>query len=228
MYVSMTLPRSGKCNTKVGPIPVSTSSSAWCPSTCPHNNGNGGGCYASAGPLAIHWRKVTAGERGVPWDAFCEQVKQLAKGQLWRHNQAGDLPTEEDGVTISRAHVEALVAANKGRRGFTYTHHQPTPANLETIKRANIGGLTVSLSADGLAMADAYAKLEVGPVVVVAEEGQSRTPQGRKVLLCPAYSRPGVTCATCALCARTDRPIIAFKPHGAQANKVRATLARLT
>ena len=54
-------------NKKVGPIPVSTSSHLNCPQTCPYLNN---GCYADGGPLALHWRKVTEGERGDTWDEF--------------------------------------------------------------------------------------------------------------------------------------------------------------
>jgi hypothetical protein len=37
-------------NAKTGKIPVSTSSKATCPATCPFM---GNGCYAASGPLAI-------------------------------------------------------------------------------------------------------------------------------------------------------------------------------
>ena len=79
-------------NKKVGPIPVSTTTADTCPATCPFNNANEGGCYAEAGPLKLHWMKVTRGERGTNFSEFLEQIKALPDGQLWRHNQAGELP----------------------------------------------------------------------------------------------------------------------------------------
>ena len=44
-------------NRKVGPIKVTTSDKASCPSEC----GIADECYASGGPLAIHWNKVREG-----------------------------------------------------------------------------------------------------------------------------------------------------------------------
>ena len=41
-------------NRKVGPIKVTTSDKESCPSEC----GIADECYASGGPLAIHWNKV--------------------------------------------------------------------------------------------------------------------------------------------------------------------------
>ena len=54
--------RSG--NAKTGPIPVTTTERASCPTTCPFYDK---GCYAKSGPLALHWRKVSDGERGTDW-----------------------------------------------------------------------------------------------------------------------------------------------------------------
>ena len=80
-------------NRKVGPIKVTTSDKASCPSEC----GIADECYAGGGPLAIHWNKVREGERGDNWDGFVDRVKRFRKNELWRHNQAGDLPPNQDG-----------------------------------------------------------------------------------------------------------------------------------
>ena len=74
-------------NAKTGPIPVSTSSATTCPDSCPFKRN---GCYAEGGPLAMHWRAITEGKRGTAWPEFIAAVEALPKGQLWRHNQAGD------------------------------------------------------------------------------------------------------------------------------------------
>jgi hypothetical protein len=110
-------------NAKMGPIPVSTSGAATCPLSCPLR---GNGCYAELGKIAIHWRKISAGARGYSWDAFLDKVRALPRGQLWRHNQAGDLPGTGD--TLDVPALLELVAANKGRRGFTYTQAFGDPA----------------------------------------------------------------------------------------------------
>lgn len=205
-------------NAKTGPIPVSTTSALSCSDTCPFKDN---GCYAESGPLALHWRAVTAGDRGLTWPEFCDAIAQLPDGQLWRHNQAGDLPGLGD--YINPAAMQLLIDANRGKRGFTYTHKPATPENLEIIRAANAAGFTVNLSANNLAHADTLADTGAGPVVTVLPidaPAKMTTPAGRPVIACPAQTRDDVSCADCQLCARTDRPtIIGFLAHGTGAKK---------
>ena len=201
-------------NAKTGPIPVSTSCKSTCPPSCPFR---GTGCYAESGPLALHWAKVP--ERGLPWRGFCLQIAALPDGQLWRHNQAGDLPGV--GAEIDESEMLRLIEATAGRRGFTYTHKPMTLAdNRLLVEHANSEGFTVNLSADSLTMADALADLGVGPVVVVLPADATRpttTPAGRKVAICPTAISDSVTCAVCGLCALPHRKaIIGFPAHGAR------------
>ena len=210
-------------NKKTGPIPVTITSDNSCPSVCPLRDQ---GCYAQSGPLAIHWRKTSAGERGNDWDNLLDTVKAFPEGQLWRHNQAGDLPHTDQ--VIDAAAVAALVDANVGRRGFTYTHHDmAVEGNLDVVKAANAGGFAVNLSANSLEHADELLALEAGPVVTVISEftdsNVSYTPNGARVITCPATYRDDVSCASCKLCAKTDRSVvIGFPLHGAR----RRTAAR--
>lgn len=212
-------------NVKTGPIPVSTSTAATCPAACPFNHQNSGGCYAAAGPLALHWRKVTDGAAGGSFAAFLESVRQIPAGQLWRHNQAGDLAGAGDALDTDA--LDQLTDANAGRRGFTYTHKPLRDASERAaVARANAGGFTVNLSANDTAHADRLADLAIGPVVVVMPRDATEnatTPAGRKIVICPATQRDDVSCATCKLCARADRAaIIGFPAHGASAKRADA------
>lgn len=217
-------------NVKTGPIPVSTSTKATCPPSCPFR---GAGCYAEGGPIALHWEIVTRGDRGTDWGGFLESIGRIPRGFLWRHNQAGDLPGRGD--RIDAGQLAELVKTQKGRRGFTYTH-KPVIAedctaphlspgereilaegNREAIKSANRDGFVVNISANNLAHADRVADLGIAPVVVVVPAGAPRrqeTPQGRPVVTCPATYREGTTCASCQLCAKSRGAIIAFPAHG--------------
>ena len=225
-YVHLTLKSRNK---KVGGIPVSTSSAATCPDACPLKSK---GCYAASGPMSLHWHKVTEGKAGDSWDTFTAQIAALPVGQPWRHNQAGDLPG--DGDAIDAAKLSALVNANRGKQGWTYTH-KPMDAKRIAIARqiadANANGFVVNLSADTLAEADELAALNVGPVVVVldARDGtraDTVTPAGRRVVTCPATYRADVTCASCLLCARAKRTtIVGFPAHGTY-RKAAAAVAR--
>lgn len=210
-------------NVKTGPIPVTTSSAETCPDSCPLKSG---GCYAKSGPLAMHWNKVTSGERGNSVDLLAKQIRAFPRGQVWRHNQAGDLPGIGD--DINTADLKKIVVANKGRRGFTYTHKpcETNEQNREAVKSANSEGFTINLSANNLAHADRLVDLKAGPVVCVVPESTDATfytPQGRKGIVCPAQQRDDITCANCQLCSRVMRSvIIGFRAHGTSKKKAEA------
>jgi hypothetical protein len=204
-------------NAKTGPIPVSTSSRTSCPSTCAFK---GNGCYAENHPLVHHWNKVTDGRNAIGWDDFVDEISRLKAGQIWRHNQAGDLQGAND--VIDAPALRQLARANRGKKGFTYTHYPPTKENVKAIRAANKAGFTVNLSADSLLDADRLAPLGL-PLVVVVPVGWkgSTTPAGHKVTLCPAQFKEYITCATCQLCQKADRhAIVAFEAHGARRKTV--------
>lgn len=211
-------------NAKTGPIPVSTSSRDLCPTTCPFREK---GCYAKGGPLAIHWATVTAGTRGDAWPVFLEKITALPAGQLWRHNQAGDL--YDPNSLIGQTALRALTEANTGKRGFTYTHHRLAGAGVGAAVAATAAGFTVNQSTESLAAADAAVAAGLHAVVVVPSTEQRatfRTPAGNRVAVCPAQRRDGVTCATCGLCQSRDQDlVVAFRAHGSARRSVDAVLA---
>jgi len=210
-------------NSKTGPIPFSTTSSDTCPQACPFR---GNGCYAESGPLALHWREVNNGTRGDTWPEFCAKVEALPAGQLWRHNQAGDLPGKGDSIDVWE--LGSLVKANQGKRGFTYTHKpMERPANRAAVERANAAGFTINASANSPEHADRLITDGIWPVVTVLPASVDgaitpvmETPAGNKISVCPATYRDDVSCATCKLCAMQQRKsIVGFPAHGAAAKK---------
>ena len=208
-------------NVKTGPIPVSTTTRDSCPPDCAMR----AECYAASGPLALHWAAVSAGQRGTDWPTFTATIAQLPDGQLWRHNQAGDLPVA--GGTVDPVKLGQLVAANQGKRGFTYSHHRDA-ASIAWIRHANNWGFTVNLSANNLADADYLASHDAGPVVVVLPSTQNenlKTPAGRSVVVCPATQRDDVSCATCQLCQRQRAAIVGFPAHGSRHRVINLRLA---
>lgn len=211
-------------NIKTGPIPVTTSDRATCPDACPLK---AGGCYAKGGPLGIHWSMVSNGDRGDSLTALVRQIASFAVGQVWRHNQAGDLPGLNNRIDTDA--LSRITEANRGRRGWTYTHKPcEGDGNLETsnraaVRHANQNGFTINLSANSLAHADRLADLDAGPVVAIVPENAHATlttPAGRKAIVCPAQQRDDITCADCQMCQRANRSvIIAFRAHGAAKRK---------
>jgi hypothetical protein len=237
-HLTFTLQSSNK---KTGPIPVSTSDRRTCPTACPFYDA---GCYASYGPLGGMWKGLSAAGpdstfrngRGnvatLGWQAFLKMVRKLDANAIWRHNQAGDLPGIDNAIDATA--LGELVKANKGKRGFTYTHKpMDNAANAAAVAKANANGFTINLSADSLSEADELSALNIGPVVVVlsdAIQGKQSiaTPNGHVVVVCPATYRDDVTCKSCGLCSIRDRKtIVGFPAHGAAKRKAAAIVAAL-
>jgi hypothetical protein len=226
-------------NAKTGPIMVVTSPSDTCPDVCPLK---AGGCYAKGGPLAAIWRGLDATPAGEQFtngrgkvtvrglDALIDMVKSQT-GKLWRFNQAGDLPGIGNGIDGSV--LADLVIANleAKAKGFTYTHKpvghntRLERDNMTKVKDANERGFTINLSANDLDHADELVALNVGPVAAVLPSDQitnTTTPEGHKVVVCPATIRDDVNCATCGLCARQRDFVIGFPAHGPSKKKADA------
>ena len=202
-------------NSKTGPIPVTTTSKDSCPDECGYK---GNGCYGDVGPIQWQWRKLD--EAGLTLEQACERIAKLRRHTLWRHNQVGDLPQDEQGLIDVRA-LEMIVAAAEHTDGFTFTHHSPWEyRNHDAIKAANmVGGLTINLSAENLAEADHFVDMDIGPVVVALPADAKKrlfTPKGRQISICPASIRDDMTCMTCGICQSADRKaLIGFPAHGA-------------
>lgn len=210
-------------NSKTGPIPVTYSQRETCPPSCPHYRSD---CYAEDYYTRMSWDKVA--QRGGSLDQLCESVAALPEGQLWRFNVAGDLPGA--GETVDAAALGEIVAANRGRRGFTYTHKK-TAEGLYWSAQATRWGFTVNLSADDAGDADLLAEADSGPVCCIVPSDtpeKSYTPAGRTIIICPAQTRDNVTCESCGLCARADRAVIVgFRAHGSRARVTDAKARRV-
>jgi len=220
-------------NPKVGAgVMVTSSGRASCPPACPLKAD--GGCYAEYLHSARGWDRVDNGTISSARDyaGLLYTIKALAPGTLWRHNEKGDLVGADN--KIEAAAAGQLSRANKGRRGFTYTHYPVTAgpgvsesiaaSNCDVVAGMNKDGFTVNLSANTLAEADSYLALNIAPVVVLMPKGADKvthTPGGAKVVLCPADTDKGITCARCRLCQDGARGyVIGFEAHGFRKNKV--------
>jgi hypothetical protein len=199
-------------NRKTGPIPVTMTTRDSCPASCTFK---GAGCYAEHGPIAWQWSALDHGRNALDLDRLCAHIRTLPGNQLWRHNVAGDLPGP--GESIDPATLAAIARANRGRRGFTYTHKHTTPANIDAIRSAQGYGFTINLSANNGTHADTLGNHGLPVVVVIPATAPkvSFTPSGRKIVQCPAENSARITCANCGLCQLADRPyLIGFKPKG--------------
>jgi len=222
-------------NAKTGPIPNTMTERSSCPDSCPFKADST--CYPNYSPLGFMWIAlehdgVYPGQKRrsiIPrtWDEMCSEVSRLPRGQIWRHNTAGDLPGIGD-VIDEKLFTQLIKANTKSKaKGFTYTHKPvgkkgQKAINAELIRKANESGFVVNLSADSLKEADKLADLNIGPVVVVVPSDAPRfmeTPKGRKVIACP-HEYTDITCDRCQLCAKNRKAIIAFHAHGTKKKAV--------
>lgn len=210
-------------NRKTGPLPVTYSERSTCPPSCPHI---GADCYAEAFHTRLAWERAATDGRSIA--EVARWVAAMPEGQLWRHAVAGDLWGQ--GETIDAGALGEVVKANRGRRGFTYTHKKSRQA-LKWIRHANTWGFTVNLSADDAGEADKLAELAAGPVVCIVPADtpeHTTTPAGRPIVVCPAQTREYMTCAVCQLCQKADRrSIVGFRAHGPKAKATDARARRV-
>ena len=233
-------------NRKTGSIPVSMTEKKSCPDSCQLKKEKS--CYAMYSNLNIFWTRLSRLKNKLTWNSktrnifswseFLAMVRRLPKGQLWRHNQAGDLPGTNE--NIDKKKFLSLVQANKGRHGFSYSHKnvlgnsKQAKKNRELIKYANENGFVVNVSGDDPGRADSLYDLSIAPVVVVlpsdAKNGvQYKTPKGRKIVTCPETRKDiennYITCSTCQLCAIPNRKsLIGFPSHGVRKNHINERL----
>ena len=167
--------------TKTGPIAVTTTEEKSCPPSCSlkfvvvDGAKKLGPCYANFGPTAQRWREINDFQDN--WTYVMGQIAALPNNDLWRHNQAGDLPG--DGELIDKPKLRQLVKANRGKRGFTYSHKHSYAKQRAQIRWANDNGFTVNLSADNLDHAYKLSSYEVGPVCVTLPHDFDGTKQTR-------------------------------------------------
>lgn len=209
-------------NRKTGPIPTTYTARESCPPSCPQYRG---ACYAEDFFTRMVWNRTTT--KGMNLDALVRVIESLPMGQLWRHNVAGDLPGE--GETVDAYQLGRIVQANRGRRGFTYTHKKTADA-IKWARFATQWGFTVNLSADDAGEADRLAEhgLPVTCIVPQNTPKHSKTPRGRDILICPAQTVDYMTCALCGLCQRADRrQIVGFRAHGTRARTADARARRV-
>ena len=209
-------------NIKTGDIPVTTTEKKSCPPSCPLKDG--GGCYAEYGPLKHRWAEVDAFADN--WSETMARISNLPDGQIWRHNQAGDLPGT--GIHIDVKKLKALVKANRGKKGFTFSHYDVLQnlLNRAAIKSANAEGFTINLSANNLDHADQLLASGAGPVCVTLPHDfkgtKTETPNGAKVAVCPAQYKD-TNCKKCQLCQhQRRRVVVGFVGHGPAKRRVAA------
>jgi hypothetical protein len=198
-------------NRKTHGLTVSLIQSRTCPPACPLKASNA--CYHRHGPMYWTWQKLDRGEIGMPWNDFLRKVEtDVEPGEPWRYGVGGDLPG--DGNVISAVGMRGLIRANRGRRGFGFTHKPLTERNVRLIMAACSGGFLVNVSCDTLREVDEAKRLNPSlPCAVLLPRDADRavkTPNGHVVIPCPGE------CVSCGWCWKPNRRFVpGFPAHGA-------------
>jgi hypothetical protein len=248
-FVNLTL-KSG--NKKVGSVPVSTSSKETCPNTCPLKaNGScyaDGGPLAIFWKKVTEQKAGASYDRFLTSVADLPDGQFWRHNQAGDLK-----PSDNNDDDIDAPALVKLVEANRGKAGFTYTHYDviDSPLNNYAVTVANRNGFTVNLSGNNVAHADRLVKADCGPVVSVlpieyerttkkTEAGKvwaetlpeykdrlatlpTTTPDGHRLVVCPATFADDVSCANCKLCQKVNRKtIVGFPAHGRSKRKADA------
>lgn len=230
-------------NGKTGPITVTRTTTETCPTSCPLL---GQGCYDQGGNGNIHRMKHDAGQYNscTPAEYF-DMIPRFS--DVFRHNEGGDLWGAGDKILSDHAAKFLRLCDEAGKMPIVYTHKpvagvhergrkRVREANLKALNKARLNSRsTINVSCDHLDEVDRA--LESGQDVVVVlphnanDNGRvTLTPEGRKVVHCPATWR-NVSCGggngkkACGngspLCSQKNRGYaVGFPAHGNQQRSI--------
>jgi hypothetical protein len=219
-------------NKKTGNVPTAWvgRDKATCLESCrgcplaPKAVGGNGECYSHSGtPGFAHALTVKAAARGA--DRTLATALRLAarSARMARLSAIGDVGR------IAREHADDIVGKIKaaGLQVVGYTHHWSEAPVAESWR----GRLMASVGS--LAEADEALAAGWRAAAVVSKDHPARsvTPQGAKVIVCPAQLAEDrgakVTCNDCRLCdASRPGPVIAFRAHGNGSKRAERARAR--
>lgn len=213
-------------NAKTGPIPTTSRPFTTCPPDCPL----AAGCYGR-GYIGGTVRKHARTERV---DATAARIGPEVRPEVrvMRDRVIGDLLDARGRIDIG--HVLAIVSLARAIRRVRpgepivpggYTHLWPRfTARMVRIVRAS--GYVLNASCETLQ--DVQDALARGLPATIASDTVAEGTRigGKRIVTCPAQRDARVTCMTCRLCYRWDRPTVPrFLLHGPAARLAREAVA---
>jgi hypothetical protein len=208
-------------NAKTGPMAATYRTADTCPTSCPLRDA---GCYARGRIFGIPAR--LGAEDGGEYSEVRALARNLRLGAMVRANVSGDMLNEAGRPDFPYAAALSHVATERpdvAVYGYTHAWRSLDPEIAPGV----------ALNASCESPEEIIAAAAAGwPTVTTATDASDpiigQTIAGRRVIVCPAQTRDGVTCATCGLCARpARRSTVAFLVHGSgkaqAARAIRAT-----
>lgn len=223
-------------NGKTGPITITRTNTTSCPPSCPAWLV----CYDKQGNGRIHRTNVDSKKyKTLSVLEFFESIRKFSR--VYRHNEGGDLWNGETREHINADLLSQFVEANAKFRTFPiiYTHKAIVgPRSTQAIRSHNHKAIVnadapfaINVSVESLDHVDQALALGHDVVTILPSDvgkGVTRTPNGNRVVTCPAtYS--DVQCSPKAdkpcgsgnpLCLRKGRDYaVGFPIHGALKKK---------
>ena len=228
---------------KLGNITTTRTTTDTCPPSCPLMDE---GCYDQHGNSNIHRTKHDRDEyTSYSFDEFLAHVRNFTA--TFRFAGGGDLWGKGDRIDRRKLSQFANECDEWRREPIIYSHKPIEGVHARGSKanrQANLKALqlvqeqsdkvTVNVSCDSLKEADSAVELGLEAVVVLPHDANEKghvsfTPEGRKVLHCPAtWSK--VTCGgtpftkACgngkAICAQRGHPVVGFPGHGPKKRQI--------
>lgn len=199
-------------NQKTGDIAQTYTEKGSCPISCPFHEH---GCYGKGYFTNRQWNRAAI-EGIYPKQLREWVVANTKEGDLIRHNVAGDIAIKGTS-DISPLLLGDLLNAFKGRKAYSYTHCTINEDNAEFLRFAQDEGFVISFSCETVEEVDKAKALGCQAVITVEDFSTMPkfTPNGHRIVPCPAQTHKGITCKTCELCPNAKRTtIIAFESHG--------------
>lgn len=201
-----------------------------CPLSCPFR---GNGCYAESGHMRFVSTRLNRAQV-TPDEVIATEADKIRAVTYWgpgRIHVVGDATTDKQAAMLADAvaHYQKRWAGKALPKPpvWTYTHGHET-------RRESWGSISVLRSCENVSQVrKAFNDGFAAALVIVCESDKAFPhPEDNSITVvpCPQQTRPGVTCASCGLCARDEllrakRIAIGFTPHGTAKRRVLEVLA---
>lgn len=213
-------------NSKLGRVVATYRTQATCPSSCILR---GNGCYAENPPMRWGVTQHVNLERVSSAKLFryeAKQIDELTTTTPLRLGVVGDVPRKQDALTLS--HAAERYQKRGGGPVWAYTRWW------KRVPRTAWGKVSVLASCDSVHQLKAARAKGYAAAVIVPEFPSKKAwkQNGFTLIPCPSQT-VGVTCEQCRLCMRDAllkrrKLAIAFEPHGAKKNTVKASVQRIS
>lgn len=206
-------------NSKTGPMPVSYRGKDTCPPSCPFLNN---GCYGDGRIFALAHKFA----QSLTIDRARQiLVKRKANARYLRDRVVGDILTPTGKVDWEYLAAISSVGRDAGLTVFGYTHAWQLLRKRDVARLAKLG-YVMNASCETASQVSKAISLGMPAVITNGEILEGAMIDDMRVITCPAQVRDNVTCATCGLCAKTDRKVvIRFMPHGPSRKRAERAIA---